>query len=288
MTATQIAVIGARGQLGSDLIDLLGAQAWGLGHTEIEITRPESIAEVLGSQPLSCVINCAAYNWVDRAEQEPEAAFATNAFGVRHLARWCATQDVPLLQVSTDHVFGDSTGRAEFPWTEHDTPVPVSAYAASKLAGEHFVRAHCQRYWIVRTCGLYGRHAARGKGNFVETMLRLAGERTELRVVADQYCTPTSTYDLARGIVALIQTRDYGVHQITNAGDCSWYEFAAEIFRLSGKSLTLHPISSADYAAPARRPAYSVLNCARFEQATGLKLPSWQAALSDYLNSRTA
>ncbi len=281
---SQIAVIGAAGQLGSDLMCVLGEGALPLGHPEIELTQPVSIAAALAGRGVSRVINCAAYNLVDKAESEPEAAYAVNAFGVRNLARWCGAHDVPLLHVSTDYVFGLDAQRAT-PYSVDDATGPVSAYGASKLAGEHFVRSLCPRHWVVRTCGLYGRNATRGKGNFVETMLRLGRERPELRIVADQVCTPTSTSDLAIALAALVQTDDYGVYHATNAGRCSWHEFAAEIFRVAGLSPVLKPITAQEYGAAAKRPAFSVLDCSRLTAACGVTLRSWPEALQDYLKT---
>lgn len=277
----RIAVIGSAGQLGSDLLPLLGSAGIGFGHDQIELGSPESIADALSAGSWSAVINCAAYNLVDRAENEPEAAFAVNAFGVRHLAAWCGAHDVPLMQISTDYVFGADAAR-ELPYREIDVPGPVSVYGTSKLTGEMFVHALCPRYWVVRTCGLYGRRAARGKGNFVETMLRLANERPELRIVADQHCTPTSTSDLAQMLVELVRTSDYGLYHATNSGSCSWYEFAAEIFRLRGISTPVIPITAAEFGAKARRPDYSVLDCRLLSSVTGITPRSWQEALRDY------
>lgn len=279
---SQIAVIGAAGQLGSDLMRVLGDRGLPLGHAEIELTQPASIAAALDGRGVTRVINCAAYNLVDKAEGEPEAAFAVNAFGVRNLARWCGLHDVPLLHVSTDYVFGLDAGRMT-PYTVDDAAGPVSVYGSSKLAGEHFVRALCSRHWVVRTCGLYGRNAARGKGNFVETMLRLGRERPELRIVADQICTPTSTSDLATALAALVQTDAYGLYHATNSGGCSWYDFAAEIFRVAGLSPVLKPITAREYGAAAKRPAYSVLDCSRLVAACGVRLRPWQEAVGAYL-----
>ncbi len=281
----RVVVVGAAGQLGTDLVRLLGADACGLTHAQLDVTLRDSIAATLEAATPRCVINCAAYNLVDAAEAEPERAFAINAFGPRFIAQWCAAREVPLLHVSTDFVFGlDATRRV--PWTTDDPPGPISAYGTSKLAGEQFVRAIAPRHWVVRTCGLYGPRPTRGKGNFVETMLRLATERPELRVVHDQHCTPTSTADLAAAIVALIQTEAYGLYHVTNAGATTWHDFAAEIFRLADLHPRLLPITSAEFGAPARRPVYSVLDCGRYESATGLSLRPWQAALQEYLARR--
>lgn len=283
----RIVVIGAAGQLGSELLLHLGEQAIPLTHADVDITNAPELHARLEVLEAELVVNCAAYNLVDRAEAEPERAFAVNAFGVRHLAQWCGQHDVPLMHISTDYVFGlDDLRRT--PWREDDPPGPVSVYGGSKLAGEWFVRSLCTRHWIVRTCGLYGQHAARGKGNFVETMLRLAREKPELRIVADQRCTPTSTTDLAAALTRLLHTPEYGVFHATNAGECSWYEFAKEIFRWAGLSVQVIPITSAEYGAAARRPAYSVLNCARLQAVTGCSLRPWTEALRDYLRARPA
>uniref|UniRef100_A0A7C4LIK8 dTDP-4-dehydrorhamnose reductase n=1 Tax=Schlesneria paludicola TaxID=360056 RepID=A0A7C4LIK8_9PLAN len=282
-----IAVIGAAGQLGSDLLPLLGRRAIPLTRADVDLTDAPRLHACLDAAAPEQVVNCAAYNFVDRAEAEPERAFAVNALGVRNVAQWCGRHDVPLLHLSTDYVFGlDGPDRG--PLTESDPPGPISVYGGSKLAGEWFVRGLCPRHWVVRTCGLYGRHATRGKGNFVETMLRLGRERSELRIVNDQRCTPTFTADLAAALVALLDTRDYGVFHATNAGECSWYEFALEIFRLSGLTPRVVPISSAEYGAAAQRPAYSVLCCRKLQAVTGCVLRPWQEALRDYLTLRQA
>lgn len=281
----RIAVIGALGQLGSDLMPLLGDRGLSLGHGDVELTDPASIAAALESRQPTHVINCAAYNLVDKAEDEPEAAFRVNAFGTRNLARWCASQNVVLMHVSTDYVFGQH--KSEQPWIETDPPGPVSVYGASKLAGEDFVRSAVSRHFVVRTCGLYGHRAARGKGNFVETMVRLGRERPELKIVADQYCTPTSTADLAKAMAGLIESDQFGMYHATNSGQCSWFEFASEIFRLEKLPVKAIPIAAAEYGAKARRPDYSVLSCSKLQAAIGETLTPWQESLARYLRERS-
>ena len=283
----RIAVIGAYGQLGSDLVPLLGGAAIALGHQDIELTDPASIVAALDPPLPTHVINCAAYNLVDRAEDEPETAFQVNAFGTRNLARWCAGKNAMLVHISTDYVFGlDATHQR--PWRETDQTGPVSVYGASKLAGENFVRSICARHVVVRTCGLYGHRAARGKGNFVETMLRLGRERPELKIVDDQRCTPTSTADLANALARLIKTDASGAYHVTNSGDCSWFQFASEIFRLANLPVKAIPVKAAEYGAKARRPDYSVLDASKLEDTIGSPLPPWQDALARYLQERTA
>ncbi len=280
----KIAVIGAHGQLGSDLIRLLGDDAVELTHTQIEITDPVSVAAALGAVAPDTVINTAAYNLVDNAEQEPDRAFAINAFGPLHLARYCEERGLALVHVSTDYVFGQDVERAT-PYAETDLPGPVSVYGTSKLAGEHLVRAACRRHFVVRTCGLYGRPTSVGKGNFVRTMLRLAQDRDELTVIDDQHCTPTSTADLAAAIVELVQTDEYGLYHATNSGSTTWYGFARAIFDLSGIGIKVTPITSAQFAAPACRPAYSVLDSTRIAEVTGVSLRPWRDALAAYLSA---
>lgn len=279
-------VIGADGQLGRDLGAQLAGEVIRAGRARADLTQPEMLRSALTEFQPDIVVNCAAYNFVDRAESEPEAAFAVNAFGVRNLARLCGERNVALVHFSTDYVFGLDSNRTT-PWTEDDAPGPISAYGASKLAGEYFVRAYCPRHFVIRTCGLYGRYGAGGKGtNFVETMLRLAGQGKPLRVVHDQVCTPTYTRDLADAVVGLIATKTYGLFHITSGGSCSWFDLARAIFELAGVAADLTPTTSTEYGAAARRPAYSVLSNRRYESLDLPPLRSWRDALSAYLAER--
>lgn len=278
-------VIGAQGQLGSDLVARLGDDAVPLGHADVEIADQAGVTATLDSARPDIVINCAAYNLVDRAEDEPDRALAVNALGPRNLAQWCGQHDRMLVHVSSDYVFGLEKRRTE-PYGETDTPGPLSVYGLSKLAGECFVRSLCPRHIVVRSCGLYGRAATRSKGNFVETMLRLGRERGEVRVVNDQRCTPTFTADLAEALIGLVQTSAYGLYHATNAGSTTWHEFACEIFRAAGLNVTVRPISSTEFGARAQRPEYSVLNCERLVATTGRRMRPWQDALADYLRPR--
>ncbi len=281
----RITIVGAFGQLGSDLVPLLGDRAIPLGHADLDITDPVSIAKALDAARPTHVINCAAYNLVDQAEDEFEIAHRVNGLGPSHLAEWCAAHGAVLMHVSTDYVFGaDLTRRT--PLGEADPTGPVSVYGQSKLAGELAVRSLCSRHFIVRTCGLYGHRAARGKGNFVEIMLRLGRDRPELRIVTDQRCTPTSTADLARALVSLIESDAFGLYHATNEGDCSWFEFACEIFRLANCPVKAIPVTAAEYGAKSRRPDYSVLDCSKLTSLLGRPMPSWQEALARYISER--
>ena len=279
-------VIGSAGQLGRDLGPRLSGEVVPLTRERADLTRPESLRAVLTELRPDVVVNCAAYNLVDKAETEPEAAFAVNAWGVRQLALVCRDLGCVLVHFSTDYVFGlDETQRS--PWAETDAPGPVSVYGLSKLAGEYVVRALCPRHFVIRTCGLYGVWGSGGKGgNFVETMLRLAGQGKPLRVVADQTCTPSYTVDVATAAAALIGTQRYGLYHLTNGGATTWHDFARTILETAGVKADLSPISSRDYGAPARRPMYSVLAMGAYE-ALGLPpMRPWREALAAYLEEQ--
>src|SRR5262245_30121862 len=279
-------VLGAGGQLGRDLLPRLPGEAVAADRARADLTRPESLASCLDEVRPGVVVNCAAYNFVDRAEAEPEAAFAVNAWGVRALAVECGRRGLTLVHFSTDYVFGLDAGRRT-PYREDDAPGPVSVYGLSKLVGEYLVQSICPRHLIIRTCGLYGAWGSGGKGgNFVETMLRLASAGKPLRVVHDQVCTPSYTADVAEAALALVRTGRYGLYHLRNEGSCSWYEFAGGIFELVGMKAELTPISSGEFGAAARRPGYSVLGMGALE-ALGLPPPRpWREALAAYLIER--
>jgi dTDP-4-dehydrorhamnose reductase len=280
------AVIGAAGQLGRDLCPRMTGEVVPLTRTEADLTNSDLLRAKLSSLRPDVVINCAAYNFVDKAETEPSAAFAVNTWGVRELAIVCRDLDCTLVHFSTDYIFGlDATRRT--PWAEGDAPGPVSVYGLSKLAGEYLVRSICPRHFVVRTCGLYGVWGSGGKGgNFVETMLRVAGMGKPLRVVADQFCTPSYTVDVATAITPLVETDHYGLYHVTSGGSCSWYEFAAAIFELAGVKADLSAIASADFGAPARRPGYSVLANDALRMAGIAQPRPWREALAVYLDER--
>ena len=280
------ALIGANGQLGRDLQSRLQGDVTPWSRDHADLTRPAELRAALESLRPDVVVNCAAYNFVDKAESEPAAAFAVNAWGVRDLALACRDLGCVLVHFSSDYVFGlDETRRR--PWEETDAPGPVSVYGLSKLAGEYLVRSICPRHFVIRTCGLYGVWGSGGKGgNFVETMLRVAGQGKPLRVVADQTCTPTYTVDLAAAAAALMTTGRYGLYHLTSAGACSWHDFARTIFGLAGVKADLTPIVSREFGAAARRPAYSVLSAAAYESLSLPPLRPWQEAVAAYLVER--
>jgi|SaaInlStandDraft_1057018.scaffolds.fasta_scaffold103647_1 dTDP-4-dehydrorhamnose reductase len=282
----RVMILGCQGQLGSELVKLYGEDGVSLSREQVDITVNDSIASHLESNSIDCVINAAAYNKVDQAEDEPELAYRINALGPRNLALTCARYDVPLVHISSDYVFG--LQKSNTPWVESDCPIPNSAYSVSKLAGEHFVRSISAKHLVIRTCGLYG-HAARngtGKGNFVETMLRLGSERKELRIIDDQFCTPTSVKDLAIAISQLILTSKYGLYHATNAGECTWASFAEEIFKQAKMNTQVVKISTSEYPTKAKRPSYSLLNCQKLNSLLKTPFPRWENALALYLEER--
>jgi len=283
----KIAVLGAAGQLGRDLCPRLAAlgEVVPLTRADIDLARRDTIWPALDALRPDVFVNCAAYNLVDKAEAEPDPAFAVNGVGIRHLRDGCERLEIKLVHVSTDYVFGADTPRST-PYAESDKPGPVSNYGWSKLDGEQWAKDVADNL-VVRTCGLYGVWGSGGKGgNFVETMLRLAGQGKPLRVVADQRCTPTYTADVADATVGLLDRGATGLFHVVNSGECTWYEFAAEIFRQSEVTADLTPITSAEFNAPAKRPAYSVLSTAKLTSVLGSPLRPWQDALAAYLVER--
>ncbi|MDD8026863.1 MAG: dTDP-4-dehydrorhamnose reductase [Acidobacteriota bacterium] len=277
-----IALIGADGQLGTDLRTLIPTESLRpLYYPEFDVTKADDAAAKLRGLRPDVVINTAAFHRVDECEDRIEDAFRVNAFAVRDLARACRAMGAVLVHFSTDFVFD---GRGSRPYREDDRPGPLSAYAASKLAGEHLLAAEWERHFIVRTCGLFGRAGCLEKGrNFVETMLWLAESKRPIRVVDDQIVAPTSTLELARNVLALIGTEAFGLYHLTSRGGCSWFEFARGIFELAETEANLIPVGSAEYGAKARRPAYSLLDDGKARRLGLLGCSDWKTALAGYL-----
>jgi dTDP-4-dehydrorhamnose reductase len=284
----KIAVIGANGQLGSDLVAAFsedGDAVSGLTHAEIEISDLSSVSRVLKELQPQVIVNTAAMHHVENCEREPEKAFAVNAIGPRNLALAARELDAVLLHVSTDYVFDGGKGS---PYLEEDNPRPLNAYGITKLAGEHFVRATTPKNFVIRTSGLYGKSPCRAKGglNFIELMLKLAKERGEVRVVDSEVVSPTSTAELAQQMVRLSRSDSYGLYHATAEGSCSWYEFAREIFTVTDTPVSLKAASPNEFPAKVARPKYSVLEN-RALKSHGLNaFKPWQDALHMYLGDR--
>jgi dTDP-4-dehydrorhamnose reductase len=285
-------VTGAGGQLGRALAERLGARAVACAHAELDIADACAVERRIAAERPAAVLNTAAFNLVDAAEDRPDDAMRANRTGPLVLARACHAHEVLLVHFSTDYVF---SGDGRTPLGEEDPASPRGVYGASKLAGERAVAAEAPRHMIVRTSGLYGSREAGGKGgNFVDTIRRLARERDVVRVVDDQHVSPTSAADLAAKTLELVDrwlatpaTDLLGLYHVTNAGGCSWSEFAREIVRRSGLGAAIEPISTAQYGACAPRPAYSVLARHHLGRLGLDDMRPWRDALADYLNPRS-
>ncbi|MCX9012165.1 MAG: dTDP-4-dehydrorhamnose reductase [Candidatus Methanoperedens sp.] len=283
----KIAIIGANGQLGSDLVRAFkdtGHEIIPLTHTDIDVTDLKSSREVLKKLAPEAVLNCAAYVRVDDAEDFAQMAFAINALGARNVALVSSELSSVLVYISTDYVFD---GRKKQPYTEDDVPNPLNAYGNSKLAGEYFVRNTLEKHYIIRSSSLFGAAGASGKGgNFIETMIKKAQSQEEISVVDDMIMSPTYTKDAADMIKNLLAKElPFGIYHVSNSGRCSWYEFAREIFSITGMDANLSPAKTAALKSRAKRPMFSPLVSIRFKKY-GLEMKSWEDALRNYLTEK--
>lgn len=240
----------------------------------LDITNPVAVMNLVQNIKPEIIINCAAFTAVDLCESEKERAYRINAIGAKNLAIAANDFDAKFVQVSTDYVFD---GEGKMPYTEKDVPNPQSVYGSTKLEGEKFVQDICAKYFIVRTAWLYGD----GK-NFVKTMIRLMEEHKDIRVVNDQYGSPTSAMELAKAIVRLMDTEEYGIYHGVCDGGTNWYEFAKEIFKQLGSNVKVTPIETSEYPTPAKRPTYSILNNNKLKEL-GIHLKPWREALQEYI-----
>jgi len=282
----RIALLGSNGQLGRDLLAQLAEhELFPLSREEFDVTDHVRARSVLTGLKPDIVLNTTAYHRVDDCESQAELAYSVNALAVLNLVRIANDLDATMVHISTDYVFD---GKIRAPYTEDIVALPLSIYGNSKLAGELLVRTTARKYFVIRTCGLYGRAGSRGKGgNFVETMLSKARNGESIRVVNDQTVTPTSTREVARQLSVLLPTAHYGLFHMTSEGSCTWYEFAAAIFDLAGIAADLSPITSDLYKTPAARPPYSVLENARLKQLGLNQMHHWRDGLAEYLESKT-
>jgi len=283
----KVMVIGANGQLGTELCkELTTFELIPLYHSDIEITDANSVRAAFSKHGPDVVINTAAYHQPDQCEDNPDKAYLVNALGPRNLAVVAQEHGTKLVHISSDYVFGGEENRTT-PYNEFDMPSPISIVGKAKLAGENFVQHLCLRHFIIRVSGLFGPLGRSGKGpNFVETMLRLAKERDELRVVNDQVFSPTYCRDAARKIVQLIATDYFGIFHITGRGQCSWYEFAVEIIGLAGLKTPITPITSDQYPQKARRPRFSVLDNYHLRLLGIDNMRPWQETLKEYMKEK--
>jgi dTDP-4-dehydrorhamnose reductase len=283
----KIAVIGAAGQLGTDVVAAFtsnGDEAVPLTHAEIELQDIDSVSTCLQGICPQVVVNTAAMHHVENCEREPQKAFAVNGLGTRNLALVARDMGAALMHVSTDYVFDGAKGS---PYLESDAPNPLNVYGNTKLSGEYFVRSTVDKHFILRTSAIYGRSPCRAKGglNFIELMLKLARERGEVSVVDSETVTPTSTTELSRQIVRLSRSHSYGLYHATAEGSCSWYRFAREIFVLTGTKVNLRVAGPNEFPAKVPRPKYSVLeNHGLKSQDLNIFKP-WQDGVREYLSS---
>jgi dTDP-4-dehydrorhamnose reductase len=275
----KVLITGAGGMLGRDVTTACGSRSqevFAASHSELDICDPAAIDAALATYRPDAVINCAAFTDVDGAEDDEAGAMRINDEGAALLAAAAGSIGAKIVQPSSDYVFD---GSSRVPYVESDMPAPISAYGRSKQAGETSVAVANPRHFIVRASWLFGV----GGKNFVETMLRLGGEQPEVLVVSDQVGCPTYTRHLGEALAALVEGEGYGIHHIAAAGQCSWYEFAQEIFDQAGVECRVMAATTEMLARKAPRPAYSVLGSERTEPIT---LPHWRRGLAEYLTER--
>jgi dTDP-4-dehydrorhamnose reductase len=277
----KIFVTGVKGQLGHDVVNELtkrGIESVGVDIEEMDITDPVSVDKVIKDAAPDAVIHCAAYTAVDAAEENEGLCRKVNAEGPQNIANVCKELDIKMVQISTDYVFG---GEGTHFWRPEDACEPQSVYGRTKYDGELAVRNTLEKYFIVRIAWVFG---INGK-NFVKTMLNLAKTHDTIRVVNDQFGSPTYTYDLARLLVDMVLTDKYGIYHATNEGTCSWYEFACAIFKEAGVNVNVLPVTTAEYGAKAKRPANSRMDKEKLVESGFHRLPTWQDALSRYVKA---
>lgn len=281
----KVAVIGANGQLGRDVVrafEANGDETFALNHADLEISNVDSVREALRPVMPDIIVNTAAMHHVERCEQDPSAAFAVNTLGARNLAETTRDMGVGLVHVSTDYVFDGTKGK---PYVESDNPLPLNVYGNTKLAGENFVRSLNPKHFVLRTSALYGRAPCRGKGglNFVELMLKLARERGRVRVVNNEVVSPTPTSELAQQIVILSRSDAHGLYHATAEESCSWYDFAKEIFEATSTPVNLEIAGPNEFPAKVPRPPYSVLENAALKKQNLNIFKPWRAGVRAYL-----
>ena len=279
MLMNKVLVTGAKGQLGSDLVLILnksGYQVFGLGKSDLDITKEEEVTKIISQIQPDIIIHCAAYTNVDKAEGESDFAFHINAVGTRNIAIAAEKIQSKLVYISTDYVFN---GSSLIPYHEFSPVSPINIYGSSKLAGENMVRDFHSKYFIVRTSWVFGVNG----NNFVKTMMKLSREKEQLKVVNDQIGCPTYTIDLSKCILQLMESNKFGIYHVSNSGNCSWFEFAKEIFYQTKTSIKLVPCSTEEFPRKAKRPKYSILDhmCLQINQFS--PMPTWKDALTRFL-----
>lgn len=283
----KVLLIGANGQLGSDLNKVFraaGDSVTAVTHAQLDVCNDEQVARTLDEVKPDVVLNTAAFHKVEECEKKPELAFQVNGSAPMKLAAACQKSGAVLVHFSTDYAFGGYSHNK--PFEETDRPAPLNVYGVSKVAGEDLVAYNTDKYFVLRVCGLYGIAGSSGKGgNFVENMLKKATAGDPIKVVDDQVLTPTYTVDLAEAARKLALSGKFGLYHLSSEGQCSWYEFTKHIFECAGVKASLSPCKTTDFFSPVKRPAYSVLSKAKL-RSIGLSIPTWQDALPRYLKER--
>jgi len=275
----KILITGSKGQLGSELINLSPEEHQISGcDIDMDITDRHAVESRFSKVKPDLVIHCAAFTDVDECEGFRDKAFLVNSTGTENLAKVAEKYDCKFVYISTDYVFN---GKKDIPYIEEDVPDPISIYGKSKLAGEEVVTNILEKFYILRTTGIYSRY---GK-NFVGTIIRASKNCRELKIVNDQICTPTYSLDVAECIYKLIETGMYGIYHATNDGQCSWYQFTKEIFKILGKRVTVIPVKSGRLGRRASRPSYSVLANLKLEKNKIYFMRHWKEALKGFLES---
>jgi dTDP-4-dehydrorhamnose reductase len=279
---TRVLLLGGSGQLGTAIRrEWKDCEIVAPPRSQLGLEQTERVADALDRIRPGVLLNAAAFHDVDRCEEAPEEALAINALAVGRAARLAHERDVVFVTISTDYVFD---GAASAPYPESARPNPLSLYGLSKLVGEHLAAAAPRRF-VIRTCGLYGARAARDRVPFVERVLGHSAGSEPMRVVDDVFVSPTFAGDLARALRSLIASDAFGLYHAVNPGPVSWYEFAAETLKLSGRPAAIEPIQAAQWKATAIRPRFSALENANL-RALGIALPPWQAGIAAYLALR--
>jgi dTDP-4-dehydrorhamnose reductase len=279
----KVAIIGSKGQLGSDLVKAFQSEnVIPLTHEDVEVADYNSCEKIKGFNP-DAVINTAAFHKTDACEDDPSKTFSVNAVGSKNVAHICGEIGAVYVFISTDYVFDGDKGK---PYTERDPPNPINTYGISKVAGEQYAKL-AEKYYIARLSSLFGVAGASGKGgNFVETMIQKAKNKEEIKVVNDMFMSPTYTKDAAEMIKKILEKElPHGIYHITNKGFCSWYEFAREIFGMLNLNANLKPIKTEDLTLKAKRPIFSALESEKLGKYK-LEMRDWRGALKDYLKEK--
>jgi dTDP-4-dehydrorhamnose reductase len=278
-----VLLLGGSGQLGREIASRwTGDSIVAPSHAELDIADSDRAQSWIEKTRANIVVNCAAFHNVDVCESEPAEAFRVNALAVDAWANACAAAGIAFMTISTDYVFD---GESDRPYTEEDCARPISAYGASKRAGESLVLRREMNAFVVRTCGVYGIYASQSKGTFIDRIIREARAGEKIRIVSDVVASPTYAGHLAEALRALIDTGSYGLYHACNSGPVSWFDFASKALELAGIDHPIEPISSTQWKAAARRPAYSALANARLERI-GIAMPPWYAGIAAYLQDK--